>query len=634
MPINLGSMSGGTSAGSITGQLDVQWIVEQIIYAKQQPIRDLEVYQNFYNAKKTAFQELNTHLSAVESSLYNINSSGFTSKTAASSNEDYLTASSAGTAPNGSFAIIVRQLAAAQSDMSDPAALGGISISDPSEMTLNDGQTFSITQDGETVDIEIAGQTRSLNGLKNAINSSGLDVTAVVINDGTDYHLQVTSNSTGADNGFTIDDTDVGTNMTTKITAKDALININTATEADAISRSSNSISDIIQGVTLNLKKADVNEPLTLTVSADSSALKEKMQTFVDAFNSAKDFINEQNAFNTELGRAGVLSGESALRQIQMNMLNIVSSRVDGIEDTEGMKTLANIGITLDDLGKLQIDDTKLDNAIANNIDSVTRLFKTMGTAENSDISYISKTSDTKAGTYAVNITQVAEQAKVTSDSTVSDTLGTDETLTITYKGKDYTVELTADMTLSQVVSAVNDTFSSNNVPVFASADGNSLVIASNDYGSNQSVKVSSTGSALFDAEKSDQGQDVAGTINGQAAAGTGQKLVSSSGDSKGLTIYVSATTIGEKDDVYLTFGVGEQLRERVNEFTFPYSGLIAKNLLGLDDQLENISEKITQINRGLEQEQYMLIQQFSKANEALAQLTYLQSTLSNSAAK
>ncbi len=60
---DIGALSGG-GAGGITGQLDVQWIVEQIIYAKQQPIRDLETYEFFYEAKKEAFQDLNTRVSA------------------------------------------------------------------------------------------------------------------------------------------------------------------------------------------------------------------------------------------------------------------------------------------------------------------------------------------------------------------------------------------------------------------------------------------------------------------------------------------------------------------------------------------------------------------------------------------
>jgi flagellar capping protein FliD len=88
----MSDVGGVSSGGGITGQLDVRYIVEQMIYAKQQPIRDLEVYESFYEAKKEALQELNTKVSAVESALYNLNSSGFQSKIASVSSSTYLTA--------------------------------------------------------------------------------------------------------------------------------------------------------------------------------------------------------------------------------------------------------------------------------------------------------------------------------------------------------------------------------------------------------------------------------------------------------------------------------------------------------------------------------------------------------------
>jgi len=89
---NISGLSSGGSSGNIAGQLDVQWIVEQLIYAKQQPIRDLEVFETFYEAKKEAFQELNTRVSSVESALYKMNNSSFDSKSASVSSEDFFTA--------------------------------------------------------------------------------------------------------------------------------------------------------------------------------------------------------------------------------------------------------------------------------------------------------------------------------------------------------------------------------------------------------------------------------------------------------------------------------------------------------------------------------------------------------------
>ena len=83
-----------------------------------------------------------------------------------------------------------------------------------------------------------------------------------------------------------------------------------------------------------------------------------------------------------------------------------------------------------------------------------------------------------------------------------------------------------------------------------------------------------------------------------------------------------------DRGSVYYTEGVGEALREQMLDISFPFSGIIAKNIDSLDDQLQNIEDKISAINRSLASEQEILITQFSKANEALAQMSYLQSQL------
>jgi len=223
---DVGSLSGGAS-GSITGQLDVQWIVEQLIYAKQEPIRDLEVYETWYEAKREAFQQLNTKVSAVESALYDLKSTGFKSRTANLSSEEYFTASASTTAASDvSYSIIVKQLAQAESYTSDNA----ISDADDTTVFTDGDMLFTITpRDGsgaETIDAN----GLSLNQLKTKINSLGIGVTASVINYGTnDYRLVVSADETGEDNGFTLSgDAAVTTlGMDQKIANQNAQISVN-----------------------------------------------------------------------------------------------------------------------------------------------------------------------------------------------------------------------------------------------------------------------------------------------------------------------------------------------------------------------------------------------------------------------
>jgi flagellar hook-associated protein 2 len=632
--------------------LDVQWIVEQLIYAKQQPIRDLEVYETFYEAKKTAFQELNTKVSAVENALYNLNTSGFESKSTALSSEDYLTASASTGASNGNYSIIVEQLAAARSDTSAGFASAGDQELEFGTVTI---KNYDGTETLGTVDFSTG--TKSLTQLKDEINTMDIGVSAAVINFGTadspSYRIQLTADETGTENGFIIEETDAGggtlPTFTNQIAAADAYIYVNTdgSDPAYRITRESNTISDAISGVTLNLKDADIGQTTTLTVTSDSSDLKEKIQTFADSFNEVMDYLNAQFSYDEESERAGVLSGESTARKVKEDLLSLATSRVDGINASEKYNGFSVIGLEMNRQGQLEINDEKLDAALEDDIDAVSRIFKNTGTTTSSETGFVAGSEDTVAGTYSVYITQAATQGTATGGTDI-ETLTANETLTILYNNIEYEVALTTGMTSSDVVSAINNAMDDEGVSVYAqvSATGE-LQLLTEDYGSSQQVKVKSDTAAgagttgigqtyVTDGKGVDvDGKFVKDSVE-YAASGNGQVLTGLSGDAKGLKVYSSTTSVADavngdsKGTVYFTRGVGETIRERMYELSFPYSGLIAKNIDSFDEQLQNISDKISAINRQLEIEQGLLIDQFTRANEAMAQMTYLQSTIGN----
>lgn len=650
---SISALSSGGSAGSVTGQLDVQWIVEQLIYAKQQPIRDLETYEVFYEAKREAFQELNTRVSAIESALYSLKSSAFGGKSVSQSSTDYLTATATTSAADGDYSIAVKNLAKAESWTS-----GNVGSTNPDSQVLTNGkiEIYDSTNTTKLGEVDFTGGSRSLNELKDAINSLDLgdiSVSAAVVNFGSssspDYRLQVTADDTGAANGFHIRESGGGTLPTfgEKVNGEDAQIYVNVDPSlhpADYISRSSNTISDVITGVTLNLADEDSSKITTLTVETDSGSLKEDIQTFVTAFNDAMTFLNTQFSYDEENERAGVLSGESAAVKVKSDLLNMVTGYVGGVKSTDTYKSFSLIGLELDREGQLQFDEEKFDDALEDDFDGVKRVFRDFGTATNSDIAYIGSTSDTVGGDYAVHINQVALQGVVTGaheyDSIV------DEQLQIWYgstSGTPVTVSITASMSQSEVVSEINKQLNQGSMPAYARISNNKLEIVTENYGSSEKIYVQSNiaevdhlagdGAGIGPTQQGDVGQDVAGTIGGNAASGRGQILTGTTGDTQGLILRVSTTSVGaggeDRGSVYYTTGLGEALRKRMSDISFPYSGLIAKNIDSLDDQLQQITDKISAINRSLASEQEILIMQFTKANEALAQMSYLQSTLS-----
>jgi len=604
---------------TLAGPLDVQGIVEAIIHARKQPIRNLEQTQLFYNAKKSAFQELNTRISAVESSLFDLNTYAFGAKKASVNQADVLAAEATFLAQAGSHSLFVRQLAQAQSTLS------GVFSSADAE--LGDG-TFSMTQGEAEFSFATAGKT--LNQLKDAINSSDLSVQAVVIRYGTaDYRLQISATSTGTDQVFSISDDGVGSNFNqvaksathysasasflqhgrsfsitdgdnsyevvidssndsleslaaaikdsasdwltaavrkeganyylelatldsakpltitddgsgldmqfARMAARDAIFNINTSNPADAVTRSSNTITDVIEGVTLNLKKTEVDSPVILTVATDNAATLEKVKAFATAFNSAIDFLSAQFTYNEETGRSGILSGDSTARQAQMELLSAVTSRVQGIESGSGYEYLANVGVTLDKNGHLQINESELNSALNSDPTAVQRVFKDVGTSSTSELSYVSRTSDTVAGRYTV------------------------------------------------YYDAGQDQWSFR-------------------YGSTIEI-------ASYDAEK-------------KIITGLG-------GNSKGLMVMVSDSGVdGERGEIYFTRGIAETLRRQLYEFSFPYNGSIAREINTLDDQVERINLQIKKITERLQNESVLLIMEFTRANQALLELEKMQQSI------
>lgn len=648
---NLGALSGGSSGG-IAGQLDVQWIVEQLIYAKQQPIRDLEVFETFYEAKKTAFQELNTKVSAVESALYNLNTSGFEAKSTALSSEDYLSASASTGASNGAYSIIVEQLAAARSDTS-------AGFASASDQELEFGKVTIQNYDGTKTlgEVDFSTGTKSLNQLKDEINTMDIGVSAAVINFGTtdnpSYRIQLTADETGTENGFTIVETDAGggtlPTFANQIAAADAYIYVNTdgSDPAYRITRESNTITDAIGGVTLNLKNADINQSTTMTITSDSSDLKEKIQTFADSFNEVMDYLNAQFSYDEENERAGVLSGESTARKVKEDLLSLATSRVSGIDASESYNSFSVIGLEMNRQGQLEINDEKLDAALEADIGAVSRIFKDTGSTTSSETGFVAGAASTVAGTYNVYITQAATQGTATGGMDI-ETLTAGETLTILSNNSEYEVALTSGWDSSQVVSAINSAMNDEGISVYAQVTGTGeLQLLTDDYGSSQEVQVKSDTAAGAGTTGIGQtyvtdgmGVDVDGKFVKDsveyAASGSGRVLTGISGDAEGLKVYSSTTTVADavngdsKGTVYFTRGVGETIRDRMYELSFPYSGLIARNIDSFDEQLQNISDKISAINRQLEIEQGLLIDQFTRANEAMAQMTYLQSTIGN----
>lgn len=259
---------------------------------------------------------------------------------------------------NLSSELTITQLASAQVAYSDYVADATASIGQ-GNMTLSvGGHDYSITIDSSN---------DSLNGLAAAINQSGSGVTATVLSDANGSRLVVRGQS-GSANAFSLTTSDAalqsfaygsGGAMVLGQAAQDAKFTL----DGVAYTRPSNSVPDVITGVTLTLKKADAQNPIGITSSRPTDALRQTLQDFVNVYNTLKkDIASARDA----------TGGDSALRSLDQQLSNLLTL---SLSSDPNVSRLSDVGISTNRDGTISLDSTQLDKALSDHPDAVQALF-------------------------------------------------------------------------------------------------------------------------------------------------------------------------------------------------------------------------------------------------------------------
>lgn len=371
-----------------------------------------------------------------------------------------------------------------QSDGSTPATAGttlaslavggaaaGVQVGDTLDISgeRGDGSAFSFTYTvgaSDTVQSILDRLNSNVDGLqvgtRTATASLGADGRLVVTDDQTGdsrLSLSIVANNEG---GGTLD---FGT-VDTTVTGRNRLI----AAGADAqivvdgvfLERDSNSISDAVEGLTLDLQSAAPGSVLTVNVGRDSDSAVEAVEALVTAFNTAATFVSEQVASPAEGETRGPLAGDTTMRTMALRMRQALQSSIaPGLAG--GLTRLLDVGIELQQDGTFELDKSKLKNALDADPTSVERLFGLYGTGSVNEIDYLSATDNTVAGTYALDVTQAATQALLTgigfSGTYVDD--GTADTISIkdVASGATYSVSLQNGDDTQSIVDRINAEF-------------------------------------------------------------------------------------------------------------------------------------------------------------------------------
>lgn len=393
--------SGTISSAGVGSGLDVKSIVSQLMAVEQQPLQLLNTKESSYNATVSALGTLKSNLSSLQTAAQTLNlSSTFSTLKASVADSSALSANVTGAATAGTYNVEVQHLAQPQKLVSSGYA-NTTSVVGTGTITIDLGSysdagsppvTFTANPDATQTKITIDSSNNTLQGIRDAINNANAGVSATIINDGTTngYRLALTSTNTGSKNAARISVAETGaaglaqiaydgstggvSNMTQNVAARDAVIKVDGTT----ITKQSNTITDAIQGVTLNLTKEMTSGSTTqLTLTRDNSAITNALNSFVTAYNAVNSTIAKSTAFNATTGQGSVLTGDATVRTVQTQLRSALTNIIPGAPG--GLSMLSDVGITFQDDGSLGLDTDKLNQVLANPSKDIGKLFSKSG---------------------------------------------------------------------------------------------------------------------------------------------------------------------------------------------------------------------------------------------------------------
>lgn len=356
------------SFGGLASGIDTNSIITQLVKLERTPIDTLSQRQTTNTSRKAKWTSLRSKLEDLRTASAALNTASKASPVAVtSSNSSVLTATSSSGGSAGRYDIRVDRLAQASRTYSD-------AYTSNSQAGLFGTGTLSIqVGTGTAIDVAVDG-TDSLDSVAAKINASGAAVQASVLFDGGTYRLQIAGNQTGAANAVTLTESGTSLGVASPANVRQQAVDAQVTIDGFAVTRPTNSLSDVIAGVNLELK--DVSPTGTtqrVDVTRDTGALTDKVKKFVDAYNIVNNFINAEATYSGVTKGAESLVGDSTVRSLQTRLRSQITSPVGGI--TGRYSSLAAIGVSLQRDGSLALDSAKLSAAISADPAAVSQVF-------------------------------------------------------------------------------------------------------------------------------------------------------------------------------------------------------------------------------------------------------------------
>ena len=370
------------SFGGLGNGFDYSQVINALVQAASVPLNRLTQTQNTLSAKSADYTTLTSKLQALQSATSALSLTSYDKSVTAVSDATVLSATAASNALGGSYIVQVVQLAQAN-QIANKAAKSVASTT--ASIVSGPTATFSFTLGSGAAQTVTLSTGASLQDLQNGINNLGAGVTASIINTGTaaspSYRLVLTSNSTGSGNAITV--TADGTSLDflnssgsggtdTLQAAQDAQIKLgDPALNPMTVTRSSNTISDAISGVTLTLTKPTGTGTVTVNVTPDPNAVKTNIKALVSAYNDVVTFINGKNTYNAQTHQGGTFFAEGTPGTVLSTIRQALNNTMTG---PTTYTSVGLIGFSTNRDGTIAVDDAALTTALTSNYADVKAL--------------------------------------------------------------------------------------------------------------------------------------------------------------------------------------------------------------------------------------------------------------------
>lgn len=375
-------MASISSLGTGSG-IDLEGMITKLMSVEKSPLTAINKREATYQANITALGSLKGALASLQTAATTLAPGIGQSATAkiagyqatvADTAIATVTASSSAVA--GSYTLEVSALATAQQQTLNNLYSATDKVLDPAG-----GNTLTLTKgSGGVTTVTIDSATATLADLRDAINKAGAGVSAVIVTD-TDskQHLQLTATDTGTANAVTLSGIKFaapGNPADGSVVDASSAFTVQNATDAAAkinginVPTTGNTLTNAVDGLTIKLLKTNAGSPTTISVTRDTSSLRNSLNTLVNAFNDLNNTMSSLGSYNPTTKTAGALNGDATLRTAQSQVRGVLGNVPSALTGA-AYQRLSDIGITVGKTGALSLDSTKLQKAIDNNFTAV-----------------------------------------------------------------------------------------------------------------------------------------------------------------------------------------------------------------------------------------------------------------------